>query len=202
MTWRTHMLAGAASVWLLAPLPHLLTAQNVSELCALAAFGALLPDLDAGESKIKSLSLYGVRPFAPLADSIHAAWGHRGLTHAPLGLGLFGLACLLPGLLWGLLPALAIWLGYASHLAADACTKSGIPRYADRLLPRIHLVPPRLRITTGSQAEETLLPLLALAVLLLLLSRLPRVGPPAPPVAPPASIVDAGARPSQASASP
>ena len=67
-------------------------------------------------------------------------------------------------------------LGYASHLAADASTKSGLPLlYVPWFYPhkkRYHLLPPSLRFTTGSQAEEVLFPLLALLILLLLLSHL------------------------------
>lgn len=67
---------------------------------------------------------------------------------------------------------LALVLGYAAHLAADACTRSGVPL----LYPhkkRYHLLPSSLRFTTGSQAEEALLPLLALLVLLFLLHQIP-----------------------------
>jgi len=64
---------------------------------------------------------------------------------------------------------LGLVLGYGSHLAGDACTKSGIPLlYPDPR--RLHLLPRPLRLTTGSQAEDALLPLLAVSVLVLLLS--------------------------------
>lgn len=72
----------------------------------------------------------------------------------------------------GWAPAAALILGYASHLLGDAATKSGL-----RLLyPRevlFHLLPPRLRLTTGSFAEDALLPILALSVVPLLLAHLP-----------------------------
>ena len=113
-----------------------------------------------------------VAPFALPALVLHRAFGHRGFLHSALGLGLFGLLAALPlSFWWGWPPSLALWLGYASHLAADACTRTGVPLlYPDRR--RLFLLPPRLRFVTGSAAEEALLPLLALPVLLLLLSAL------------------------------
>jgi inner membrane protein len=173
MMWRTHVLFGMSSLWLLAPVPAVLTNHNVGPLCALAAFGALLPDLDAEESKVKSLSWKGIRPFAPLAQAVHRTWGHRGLLHSPLGLGVAAGGAILLALLGYGLPALALWLGYASHLAADACTKTGIPGWPNRPERRLYLLPRGWRFVTGSMAEETLLPLLALAVMALLLSHYP-----------------------------
>jgi hypothetical protein len=70
---------------------------------------------------------------------------------------------------------LALTLGYGSHLAADACTRSGIPFlyfHVSRNKRRYHLLPPRLRFVTGSDAEAALLPLLGLLILLLLLRHL------------------------------
>jgi membrane-bound metal-dependent hydrolase YbcI (DUF457 family) len=173
MMWRTHVLLGLCSLWLLNPFPHALTSDNLGPLCALAAFGALLPDLDAGESKVKSLKVLGLRPFVPFALAAHRSWGHRGLLHSPLGLLLFAGICLPIGFVWGAVPAVALWLGYASHLTGDACTRTGIPSWPNRATPRLHLLPIRWRLTTGSFAEEALLPFLALPVLLLLLMHFP-----------------------------
>lgn len=66
---------------------------------------------------------------------------------------------------------LALSLGYASHLAADACTKSGIPLFYPRR-KRYHLLPRALRLTTGSLAEEAVFMALAMMVLLLMLGQL------------------------------
>ena len=111
-------------------------------------------------------------PFSLPALVLHRAFGHRGLLHSALGLGLFGLLVALPlSFWWDWPPSLALGLGYASHLAADACTRTGIPLfYPNRR--RLFLLPPLLRFVTGSPAEEALLPLLALPVLLLLLPAL------------------------------
>ncbi len=72
----------------------------------------------------------------------------------------------------GWAPVIALLLGYTSHLLGDAATKSGI-----RLLypskARFYALPLHLRLTTGSFAEEALLPVLGLTVFLLLLTHLP-----------------------------
>ena len=166
---RTHALIGVCSLWLLVPLPQLLTRENFSPLAAVAAVGALMPDLDATQSLLRSTQVIGIRPFVPVADVLHGLFGHRGLLHSLLGLLLFSLLVALPlSFWWGWQPSLLLTVGYASHLAADACTKSGIPL----LFPRkrkYHLLPPSLRLTTGSQAEEAVLVAFALLALMLVL---------------------------------
>ena len=173
MMGRTHAFLGASSLWLLSGVPGALTPQTVVPLAALAAFGALLPDLDASESTVKSLRIGSLRPFAPLSTLAYRTWGHRGLLHSPVGLLLFALVCVPIGLLWGVLPALALWLGYASHLAGDACTRTGIPAWPNRADRRWWLLPRHARIITGSLEEEIVLALVAVSTLLLILSRLP-----------------------------
>ncbi len=179
--WRTHVIAGVNTLWLLQPIPGVLTAETLLPLVTAATLGALLPDLDAKESKIKSLHWRGVRPFAPLSELAYRTMGHRGPLHSLTGLliaGTLAITCnwlsatLWPHPLWGdsswegLWRGAAVALGYASHLATDACTRSGIPFfyithfYPDRR--RYHLLPPGWRLTTGSPAEETLLAGLAL----------------------------------------
>ena len=159
MLSRTHILIGVSTLWGLAVIPDALTRDNVALLAGVATFGALLPDLDAVESKIKSLSIKGVRPFAPFADMANQVWGHRGFLHSPLALGLLGVA-LMPSLYWvDWQVPLALWLGYGSHLMADACTRTGIP--GSPFTKRIFLLPKRWRILTGSAAEELLFPFLA-----------------------------------------
>ena len=159
MLSRTHILIGVSTLWGLALLPDALTRDNVALLAGIATFGALLPDLDAVESKIKSLSIKGVRPFAPFAEMANQVWGHRGFLHSPLALGLLGLV-LAPSVFWvDWQVPFALWLGYGSHLMADACTRTGIP--GSPFTKRIFLLPKRWRILTGSSAEEMLFPFLA-----------------------------------------
>jgi inner membrane protein len=171
MTWRTHALAGISALWLLEPIPDALTPWTVGILAVLAAFGALLPDLDAAHSKLTSLKVGGARPFLPLSAMAHQAFGHRGLLHSLFGLAGAVVVLSPMALHWGWVPAVAVLLGYGSHLAMDALTKSGIPLLGGQR--RFHLLLRGLRFSTGSLAEDVLLPVLAGLVLLLLLYHFP-----------------------------
>lgn len=171
MMGRTHALLGLASLWLLEPLPHVLDDDSLSLLALAPTFGALLPDLDAAGSTLKYLKIGGLTPFVPLSEILHRTYGHRGLLHS--GRGLLTATLLLSPLAlleWRLWVGTA--LGYASHLAGDAATRSGIPL----LFPnrrRFHLLPQGWRLTTGSRAEDTVLIGIAGLDLLLLLRHLP-----------------------------
>lgn len=174
MMGRTHAFVGIVALWLLEPF-GLLTQGALPPLLMIAVLGALLPDLDAAESKIKRLSLGGVAPFMPLSQVLHHTLGHRGLLHSLMGLIIVTAICALPLGFWlGWTATVALALGYASHLLADAATKSGIPLLYPRR-QRFHLLPKGWRFTTGSQAEEMLLPWLALGALLLLFVHFPYI---------------------------
>jgi inner membrane protein len=144
----------------------------VAPLACAAALGALLPDLDAAESKIKSLSILRVQPFYLPAVLIHRDLGHRGFCHSGAALAVLSLLAVPLAIYAGWQVYAALLLGYASHLAADGCTRSGIPFCYPRR-KRYHLLPPAFRFVTGSLAEEALMPFLAVAVMLLLLRHLP-----------------------------
>ncbi len=172
-------------MWLLALVPgtftgQIITSQTVGPLAVLAAGAALLPDLDAQRSKIRSLRIGPIRPLDPLGALVYGAWGHRGPLHSLPSLAAFGLACALPlALSWGGEYGAAALLGYGSHLALDAMTRHGVPLLPSRgrdgqwgLRRRQHLLPRRLRFVTGSAAEDVLQALLFGAVLILLLTRL------------------------------
>ena len=151
--------------------------QNIGALALVAALAALLPDLDAPRSKIRSLTMGPFRPLDPLGDLLYGAWGHRGPLHSLLGLTVFGLLFALPlSLLFGWLYGAAALLGYASHLALDAMTRHGIPLLPEQgkdgrwsLKHRRHLLPRSLRFVTGSAAEDVLQAVLLGADLALLL---------------------------------
>lgn len=168
MTWPTHALLGINSLWLLAPLPPELLYYDLGTLAACAVLGALLPDLDASQSKIKHLKLPGTqfKPFLLPAQIVHHSDQHRGLLHSLGGLGMAGV-CTVPFAIWiGWAPVAALLLGYASHLVGDSATKSGLRlRYPNKR--RYHLLPAGWRITTGSQAEDVVAALLLLPALLL-----------------------------------
>lgn len=171
MMGRTHALAGVACLWALQILPSLSAPELLAPLSALAAVGALLPDLDAAHSQIKTLSIGGITPFAPLSALLSRTLGHRGLLHSALGWSIATLLFLPLALFVSFSIPLALSLGYASHLATDACTKSGIPFLYPRR-KRYHLLPRPLRLTTGSQAEDAVFALLAVLVMGLLLRQL------------------------------
>ena len=173
MTWPTHTLFGISTLWLLAPLPPELLNTDFGVLAAAAALGALLPDLDASESKIKHLKIPNtqIKPFMLPALVVSRSDQHRGLLHSFAGLGMMALF-FIPAAFWiGWAPVVALLLGYFSHLMADAATKSGV-----RLLypnsKRFYLMPPGWRFTTGSLAEDVLLVPLAICAAGILLQRL------------------------------
>ena len=157
-----------------------MTSQTVGALAALAAFSALLPDLDAQRSKIRSLALGPVKPLDSLGALFYGAWGHRGPLHSLPGLAAFGLIAALPlALRWGGEYGAAALIGYGSHLALDAMTRHGVPFLPSRgrdgrwgFRRRRHLLPPRWRFVTGSAAEDVLQAVLFGLALLLLLGNL------------------------------
>ncbi len=172
MLWRTHALAGINSLWLLYPLPGALTLQTLPLAIIIACLGSLLPDIDAVDSKIKNLGAFGITPFAPVAQLVNRSFGHRGLMHSPITLVPIAILAVVLSYWIGVVPGISLLLGYGSHLAMDAMTRSGIP-----LLPishrRLHLLPVRLRIVTGSMQEDVLMLCMALTILPLLLHFLP-----------------------------
>jgi hypothetical protein len=72
---------GISALWLLAPIPPEVFGYDMGALVVCAAFGALLPNLDASESKIKHLKLLGTQltPFFLLSQVVHRSDQHRGL---------------------------------------------------------------------------------------------------------------------------
>jgi hypothetical protein len=128
MTWRTHLVGGVCS---LAPLlllpPESLAPGEAGLLALVACLGALLPDLDAGESHLKAPAAdrnrscpvrpdrYAAAPepgpprIAPLA---RRSWSGRPAPRRSARA------------LAGIARRLALVLGYASHLALDAGTKA------------------------------------------------------------------------------
>ncbi len=174
MTWPTHTLFGISTLWILAPIPPEILGYDFGVFAAIAAFGALLPDLDASESKIKHLRIPNtqIKPFMLPATVVSRTNQHRGLLHSFAGLGFVAVTIAFPlGWLDGWALTVALLLGYASHLMADAATKSGIMLFYPNP-GRYFLLPRRWRFITGSLAEEVLMAPLSLAVLSLLLMRL------------------------------
>ena len=168
--WPTHTLFGISTLWLLAPVPPEVLQANMGVLAAAAALGALMPDLDASESKIKHLKIPNtqIKPFMLPAMIVSRSDQHRGLLHSLAGLGMMAVFVLPIGFISGWAIVFAFLLGYASHLVADSATKNGIRLLYPRK-QRFHLLPVQWRFTTGSFAEDALLVPLAFCCLLLLL---------------------------------
>jgi inner membrane protein len=168
MRGTTHLFAGISSLWLWVLLSQGTVQESLPFLVVCASLGSLLPDLDAQNSTIKQLKIIGVRPFAIPSAVINKSFGHRGLLHSAVGL------CLIVGIVSplsvfiGWKAIAAVGLGYASHLVTDAMTPSGIPVFFPKTR-RFHILPKRLRITTGSLAEDLLFPLFTTSVFLLFL---------------------------------
>jgi inner membrane protein len=172
MMGRTHAVIGLNCLWLFDLLPGSLPPEDVALAAGCAVLGALLPDLDASRPLLSRSQVFGITPLAPVAFGIHRALGHRGVLHSSLGLTLCAAlaASLSPWV--GVWPAAALWLGYVTHLLADACTPLGIPLLPHR--PRFHVLPAPIRITTGSLAEEVLGVTFAVAAFALMLTHLLR----------------------------
>lgn len=84
---------------------------------ALAALGALLPDIDHPHSWVG-------RRVPWLSWPLAAVLGHRGVTHSLVAIALGLVVLLAGGAGWLTAP---IVVGYLSHLVADALTPAGVP---------------------------------------------------------------------------
>lgn len=152
MRRRTHAAVGAAVV-----LPLVLSSgPGLAAGCLwFAVAGAGLPDwLDLRSEFRTSLRLrhrgasHGVFSLALCAG---IAWGLlRALQGAPVAIGDMSLApqAGVPDVL-----ALALALGFASHLAADACTPAGIQPLLPFFRIRVWLLPRLLRGRTGGPLD-------------------------------------------------
>jgi membrane-bound metal-dependent hydrolase YbcI (DUF457 family) len=141
-------------------------------MLAAAWVGSMLPDADLAGARLYRRTLIERRvalvrlagTLARLPVRLLALLPHRGLTHSLL-------ACALATLLSGVLVSLAVpslapataagaAIGYGSHVAADACTPSGVPAWAPFSRRRTWLLPARARIRTGGAGEYLILALL------------------------------------------
>ncbi len=145
-------------------IPVLLGATVQPWLIAVPAFTSLLPDLDASESMIKHLTIggyigrekFGIKPFYLPAFIMSKLFGHRGVLHSLVALALVALGA------YFLIPFTStavfalILIGYASHLAGDALTKSGIEIFWPNK-KNYGLLPRKLRVKTGGFIDTILL---------------------------------------------
>lgn len=112
---KSHVVVGLAAWIATAPLLHL---SSFDPAClALAAGGALLPDIDHPNSWIGRRS-------RPVSTALAAILGHRGLTHSAIAV--VGLTVLLLHAGYRQAEVSALAVGYLSHLAADMLTPRGL----------------------------------------------------------------------------
>lgn len=116
-------------------------------LVGIAGAAALLPDVDHPNGSIRQkLGILGHVGFFWLK--------HRGITHTFLAL-LAVSAAVLHFLPYGL--ALAVIVGYGSHLISDMMTRAGLPVLWPLSGESIHLLPRALRVSTGGKIETLIL---------------------------------------------
>lgn len=168
MMWHTHAAMGASTVCLLLPLLPPEDSSVVAVLMGFTVVGAMMPDLDAVESKIKHVQVMDIKPFVSISRAINRDLGHRGLLHSLWGWVGWTLLILPLGVITHWYCVIALSLGYASHLAGDACTRTGIPLlYPWRT--NFYLPPVWLRVVTGSEMEEVFFVIFALISMAMLL---------------------------------
>lgn len=159
MCWFTHLMFGIVFV---IGIFSLFGWEASLIALVLAGIGALFPDLDASESKLKHLKIplsaknrsQYVEPFKVLSQGLHLIFRHRGVMHSLLSGFVLLLAALLLFNFYNHSPLfyVAFLLGYLSHLIADGLTKTGIPLLYP-LGKRIRFLPRWLAIATGSLWE-------------------------------------------------
>jgi membrane-bound metal-dependent hydrolase YbcI (DUF457 family) len=147
--------------------------STAAVLLGAAWLGSMLPDADRAGTRVyhrtrleRRVALLGVLGrLVRLPLRLLTLLPHRGVTHSVF-------ACAAAAVLAGLLvsaadPAVAgvaaggMAIGYAAHLAGDACTPSGIAAWAPLSRRRCWLLPRALRVPTGSLREYALTALVA-----------------------------------------
>ena len=152
-------------------------------LAAAALWGSRLPDLDQPGSRVhrrsplERRSLLFAAAGAVLRLPMYAFAAlvpHRTVTHSALGCAVAGgLASLLAypaGAGLALMVGAGVAIGYAAHVAADACTPGGVCLWAPISQERVWLLPPRARIPTGSLREVALAAMVAAALAVTLIA--------------------------------
>lgn len=121
---RSHMASGVLTGALVATVTELDPAHALA-FTGIVTVCSLLPDMDHPDAR---LPRYLGWPGRVIAWIIGSLFGHRGLTHSVLGMGLLsaGMA-FIPHL-----PAYCYWavlLGSATHVLGDMLTISGVPLF-------------------------------------------------------------------------
>jgi membrane-bound metal-dependent hydrolase YbcI (DUF457 family) len=160
----THQIAGVGLAAVASAAVDATTAHAAMALAG-AWLGSVLPDADRAGTRVyrptrierrvwpaRAIGWIARLPLRPLI-----VLGHRGITHSLAACAATAVAC---GLLASLgapaaaLPVAAgVAIGYAAHIAADACTPSGVALFAPISRRRRWLLPSAARVRTGSLRE-------------------------------------------------
>ena len=163
MTGKSHLLIGLMSTAAVHRI-YFNLADNWLEVAlvgAVAAVGALLPDIDSDESTIRQAT--GTARSNGCIGRVASALlrvfgGHRVLTHTlVMWLALSAIAWFVGNALGVNALAVAFSVGYLSHLIADAVTVDGIPALWPISQRRVCLLPSFIAVRTGGIFEYGLL---------------------------------------------
>ena len=151
MMSQTHLVLSIAATSLM-----LGTADPV--VLSLSALSSQLPDVDTTKS-------YTGRILLPLSRYLEKRFPHRSLTHSFLALTIFAFLTS-PLAFWGQTYWLGLISGYFWGFFGDVFTKSGAALFYPSQIRAVCPGNPRIRLTTGSNAEWFLLFLLvAIAII-------------------------------------
>ncbi len=136
------------------------TSATAAVLVGGACLGSLLPDADRAGSRIYrprriERRVWPIRVLGWLSRlplRVLLLFNHRGITHSLAACAVVAIGC-------GLLDedlGVGVAIGYLAHIAADACTPSGVALFAPLSRRRRWLVPSPARIPTGSAREVVL----------------------------------------------
>ncbi len=148
---RTHIVLAVAATSLI-----LGTADLV--VLSLSAISSQLPDVDTTKS-------FSGRLLFPLSSYLEKRFAHRSITHSFLALAIFAVI-IFPVTFIGYNYWLGMVSGYFWGFFGDVFTKSGVALFYPSKVRAISPANPRLRLSTGSNAEWfVLLILIAFAIL-------------------------------------
>jgi membrane-bound metal-dependent hydrolase YbcI (DUF457 family) len=160
----THQIAGVGLAAVAGAAVDVPTTTAVV-LAGAAWVGSMLPDADMAGSRVyrrtrverRNLLARVIGTVIRLPLRLLVLLPHRGITHS---LFACALAAVVVAVLVSLVaPTVAVAagtglaIGYAAHIAADACTPSGVPLLAPVSRSRRWLLPKPARIPTGSLRE-------------------------------------------------
>ena len=164
MTWKTHVMVGSNSVWLLVPFGKI--DNTILLYLPLAAFASLLPDIDATSARIHYIGhgVLGIFRGAFQGKYFH----HRGIMHSLFITVVLGaiIALFTNNTIYNLAPLIFI-SGYFSHIFIDGFNTS-VGYLYPVITKRFALLPRPLLTPVKGTADNLLFILGALGLVLFL----------------------------------